>query len=283
MNPILNKKLSPYYNPQTCIVEWLDADSFICPKRLDIFVKYLYAKSIISGKDTEYYQKLYLAHIDAFGHFVEKDKIDKVGKTVFLERMDSMVKSIQKDGYNIESVIPYDIFGIAMDGAHRIAVSAALGIKVPAMQLHGVTNPSYDGQFFRDRLINLKCLDRITCEYAKWKDTCRLVYGTSHDESVVKTYGDIVNWKSIKRNGRIQKVFLVEPFDTKTFIELKNYPATSQCVSGVFNGDSDVYGFVEWLDIILSPVTYINYSRRIIILIQFLLFKVRCMIHNKRA
>lgn len=268
MDIILNRNLSPYYDVDTCFVEKREAKSFICPRRFDIFMKFLYAKALIENKDVDKYEQLYLSHIDAFGHFVEGDK-DKVGKDVFLQTFHHLVDTI-KDGYDQRAVIPFDVNGLAMDGGHRLGVAAALDMSIPAILLKGICNPIVDGQFFRDRLMDRKALDFATCEYAKYDKSTTIVVSACDKYQELQKSVQVVNWKGIKENGTYKRVYLVAgraQISDSVIIE-KREDVELKCKE-VFCGQRDMLSITNRLDAIFSASFYKSYLRRMYHIVNY--------------
>lgn len=93
--------------------------NLLMPERLDILIKYLYIQSYIENKDTKFYLDLYKKHI-ALRTGGEEDH--KKNLNDFVQEFNSLIKSIQENGFDKRYPIPVSIEnGIILNGAHRLA------------------------------------------------------------------------------------------------------------------------------------------------------------------
>lgn len=111
-----------------------NAKNLINHKRLDVIVKYLFAKEILEHNDytTDCYKDLYIRHIlmrtmgiepiDLKGNVSSKCKIDD-----YLESFNNLIQDIKNNGYDKDFPIPIANNGLLSNGAHRLAASLALG------------------------------------------------------------------------------------------------------------------------------------------------------------
>lgn len=108
--------------------------------RMDVVIRYLYAKDMLNGmKDSEnsrLYEKLILEvnrgnepvdHI-VMAYFTEY--VFKSGIGAFRDSFYALLLSMQKKGFQKEGFIPVDNQGRMINGAHRCAAALALGEKV---------------------------------------------------------------------------------------------------------------------------------------------------------
>lgn len=184
----------------------IDPLTFLNFRRLDIVIKYLYIKSIESAVDSQYYNRLYLAHIKAFNNYVEADNSGKVGPDKFIESFKTLYSKLKKVGFSDQFPIPLSRDGIPLDGAHRIACSMVLKNKVPSVSLDADT-PCFDYNFFKSRGLKNSYLDAAALEYAYLKPDTRavVIWPTAEGkqgklEHILKKYGDIVYFKEVYLN-----------------------------------------------------------------------------------
>jgi hypothetical protein len=114
----------------------------IGPSRLDIVVKYLYAKAYLMGDLTPEIKKLYRDHIefrtngieppDLFGESTHKHNLDDY-ESHFL----ALINSLVKNSFDTRYAIPITRNNNLGNGAHRLAASLALNIDVYAFYVDG--------------------------------------------------------------------------------------------------------------------------------------------------
>lgn len=203
----LNSNVSKMVTQPHYEVETVSALSFLTPNRIDIFIKYLYAKCLLEGRHNSFLKELYINHIKAFNHFVEADDSNKIGKESFLNSFNELVESIRSKGVDKGTIIPVNDDFIPVDGAHRIAIAAALGMDVQIVRLTTKGSYVFDCIFFENRGLDRAFLDFVSIEYAKFKDSVRVILvwpqAIGHDEelqSILTKSGTIINEKKIKLN-----------------------------------------------------------------------------------
>lgn len=177
---------------------------FFSGNRFDLTAKYIYASALNLGIEEIFAEELYLAHIKAFNGFVENDESQKIGKEAFLSSFRNLYESIKNDGVSKNSIIPLSKNGVPLDGAHRIAVAAALGKNISTVTLDA-ESPNYNYEFFQHRGLETKYLDFIATQYAKLKDNIFVVMvwpsaeGKENElQQILKEYGDIIYRKEMR-------------------------------------------------------------------------------------
>lgn len=116
---------------------------FLNPSRLDLVVKYMYAKSYLENNLTDEIRNLYVKHIQKRTGGIEP--IDIFGVTTYKystkDYEDSfilLIESLKKNGFDSAYPIPLYSNGIIGNGAHRISASIALGLDVYIYEVEGV-------------------------------------------------------------------------------------------------------------------------------------------------
>ncbi len=118
--------------------EQINAKKLFNYKRLDLVVKYLYAKELLEKEGNVYsttcYEDLYVRHIlmrnmgieppDIYGKVSNKQNIEDFDKN-----FKSLLLSVKNNGYNKNSPIPV-CGNLIANGAHRVAVCATLNMPV---------------------------------------------------------------------------------------------------------------------------------------------------------
>ena len=169
-------------------------DILLHQKRFDLMFKYLYAKN-----PTAYHRWMYVEHIRAFNGFHEmnpSDGIPKESEEDFVSSFDALISSLKKYEYSAESApIPVGPSGEIQDGAHRLAICAALGLSVR------LENCDADYLFDYRMLLRMKTpieiMDYGALEYVKLNPNAYIVNlqpvtSTEYDdvvESILNKYG----------------------------------------------------------------------------------------------
>lgn len=203
LNPHLLKFVSL---PAEMDVKLVPARSLLCKKnRFDLMFKYIYARAKICGNQSHFFKKCYLESIRVItnGTFVEGDGF-KTSSDDFLNRFDRLIDSMQKEGFLADaSVIPVNDQGECVDGAHRVAAAAALGLDVPVVVVNRYLDLSYN-RFKRSEM------SRTMLDYGllTWIETHEKLHvvnlhkcaeGREEDvEAILKRHGTIFGKKSIE-------------------------------------------------------------------------------------
>lgn len=159
--------------------------SYINPKKLltytrfDVVIKYLYAKSLKEGYNTEYFKEMYKEHLRLWNGFKEYDNPNKNNFESFDDAFKTILNSIKTGGFDTKiSKIPTHNGKYILNGAHRLA--AALVYDKPVFTFNGVNGR--DGmvdcgyKFFRNLGLSEKYCDRVAIEYSKLKKNTHMVF-----------------------------------------------------------------------------------------------------------
>ncbi len=120
-------------------VRCVQPKSLFSHNRLDLVVKYLYAKEILEKPFNDYckdvYKDLYIRHIlmRTMGEEPANadGKYEKISAEDYIKSFESLVESIKLNGFSSEYPIPFDTnTGLPQNGAHRLAAAAALDKEV---------------------------------------------------------------------------------------------------------------------------------------------------------
>ena len=113
---------------------------FIRDDRLDIVIRYLYAKDIHDGENDQTHRNLYHKFVDRQWNGQEptenyisayfSEYSIKRGTEAFDSSFISLVQSIKKEGFDRKYFVPVDRKGRLINGAHRIAAALACGVDV---------------------------------------------------------------------------------------------------------------------------------------------------------
>jgi hypothetical protein len=126
---------------------------------------------------TAYNHVAYLESIRAFNGGYEhcpSDGIPKNSLDDFINSFDKLIETIKRDGFDVtRGVIPIQKNGDISDGAHRLAICAALGINIEVE-----VNENHDAwlySFFLQRGMNKRIMDYGALEYVKLNPNAYIV------------------------------------------------------------------------------------------------------------
>lgn len=129
--------------------------SLITRRRADLAIKYRFFKNLIGGTD-ERANVVYDWHIQQrCKHRFERGlAMDGWKRTVADYRQAAvyLLENMQKNGFDSETPVPIDPYGELMNGSHRVACAAALGIKeIPIVRVQQPAwAPPWDIEWFVD-------------------------------------------------------------------------------------------------------------------------------------
>ena len=113
---------------------------FVSEDRLDIVIRYLYAKDIYEQAADEMHRNMYLKFVtqqwdeqEPTENYVSayfSEYTVKRGKEAFERSFIDLVRNMAEHGYKREHFVPVDQKGRLINGAHRIAAAMACGIDV---------------------------------------------------------------------------------------------------------------------------------------------------------
>ena len=181
-------------------------DLFLKQKRFDLIYKHLY----VQNQDNNFVRQAYLESIRAFNNFHEEepsDNIAKDGPVAFLSRFDALIKSFKKTGFDKSLAgIPVGVNGEIVDGAHRLAIAAALDCDVEIVE--SKRSDLYDYKFFQNNGMDTDIMDYGALEYVKLNPNAYIVnlqsiIDTKFDsqvEQILEKYGFIYYKKNVDIN-----------------------------------------------------------------------------------
>lgn len=208
----INPFISSLLNEAMYEVRWVDPFSLFTSDRVDILVKYLYAKSLIDNDDNKFLRDLYLSNIGVFNGFVEGDYSGKVGKTSYLNSFEGLLNEISTNGYDDNSIIPLNRDNIPFDGAHRVAIAMALNMKVPVITVPSASEVHCTFEYFQKRGQKPFELDYLVTQYARIVPNTYMVLvwpaAIGRDEEIEAILSDngIIAYKktvSLTKNGLV--------------------------------------------------------------------------------
>ena len=132
--------------------------AIICSLRLDVFIKIMYAQSILRNDPPtllEKFKSMYREHLHKWNNFKEYDEKKKILKSKFEEFDDSfneIIKSIKLEGFDNKKSCVY--IGnhqgriVLINGSHRVAIALILKKSVHAVyKKYGIIDASWNGKF----------------------------------------------------------------------------------------------------------------------------------------
>lgn len=149
-------------------VEWIEAKDLIIPQRLDLTAKYLLASDYLKHTFNSEIKELYIAHLSAltYGTYTECGKESyKNTKDAYIKIFYKLIDSLAMEGVDAKkSIIPVGKRNVILDGAHRVAASAALGLKVPIVRFSRFYE-EMDENFLRSRYLDEKYIATLLYYY----------------------------------------------------------------------------------------------------------------------
>jgi hypothetical protein len=145
----------------------------LTPQRLDILPRYRYAHSIINKLPPNW-------GLNVYREFLEKSCLDsgysEDGKNSFFDYLNSynmLLHSVLSDGFDPEISSVQVQENQLVNGAHRTAISLAIGKSLPAIEVSGKKIP--DNNFHKMKSLGLSesILDDILLSYAELKNSFR--------------------------------------------------------------------------------------------------------------
>lgn len=201
----------------------------ISPKRFDLMAKYIYIKFKAKKINTSFYYDLYHEHMKTFNNCWEypgtKTKIKD-----FITAFDSLIHSIEKDGFNKNFPIPVGINNLIINGAHRLMVCYYYN-KTPFFIREKKLATSYNYMFFLDRK-QFPNLDRfysdyMALQYVKLNPNirCMIMYPNIYHyknleniKQIIKQYGYLYYEKEIDLNEQGQNNLIKELYRGERWI-----------------------------------------------------------------
>ena len=134
-------------------MEKVNSIELINHTRFDVIIKYMYAKAITEGYDTEYFREIYKEHIRLWNGFKEYNNPEKNSFEAFDRIFKELIQVIGKVGF-VKSIsqIPVHNNIYPLNGAHRLASALATNRYVYTTEgINGV-----DGQFNDTKMRGMK-------------------------------------------------------------------------------------------------------------------------------
>ena len=144
------------------------------PGRFDLMIKYLYAAAKLNklpGRgDIQWLRKLFIEQRRYLNNFHEANYPDFSTGEQFIDAFDKLIEVCSSSTDERLSTIPVYEDNTPIDGAHRIAVLAALDREVTLVRFrkkYPRTNFTFDYQFFRRKGLPLEYSDYTALEYVR--------------------------------------------------------------------------------------------------------------------
>lgn len=148
------------------------SDLLFNPARFDLMIKYLYAATKLGREqgDLTWLRELFVEQRRYLNNFREANYSGFTTGEQFVEAFDRLIEVCTSSTDPRLATIPVHEDLTPVDGAHRIAVLAALGKEVtlvPFRKKHPRTNYTYDYLFFRRKGMPLEYTDYTALEYVR--------------------------------------------------------------------------------------------------------------------
>ncbi|CAH7141426.1 conserved hypothetical protein [Vibrio chagasii] len=158
-----------YLLKSTYKVVEVPAKDLITSERLDIAIKFRYAKHLIENNSDIYSLTLYREHLKVISNntYIEPGDQNKSGIDDYIAAFKALISSVKNNGFEASnSLIPLGDNNVPLDGAHRIAIAAALNLNVNCLRFN-IPGQIYDTYFFKSRFTNDNLLNEFFLEYVK--------------------------------------------------------------------------------------------------------------------
>ncbi|GJM07768.1 MAG: hypothetical protein DHS20C11_00440 [Lysobacteraceae bacterium] len=143
----------------------MDPSALLCPSRLDIAAKYVYAQARLRGQPSAWARHIYSEHIRAFNDFHEADG-SKSNEQGFVDAFDALIDSIKVSGFDDDrGPIPLAKDQIIFNGAHRLAACLASHSKLTAIEFPQHQADRYNYAYFERRGLPADVLEAMALQY----------------------------------------------------------------------------------------------------------------------
>jgi hypothetical protein len=233
----------------------------VTPFRFDLVIKYMYAKSILKGYQTDYFKRVYKDHLRVWNGFKEYDNPNKNSFESFDQEFQKIINSIKTEGFDSNiSEVPILEDKFIVNGAHRVAAALALKKDVAVKPS---TSPQ-DGQkdcswinLFKGLGLSEKICDQVAIEYAKLKGNTYVVtlFPTTNGEyqkaiDVINKYGNIIYYKRLDLKKHAPLNLMRELYVGESWAggPENNWVGFRQKQALCYTNDSPTYAFLIELD-----------------------------------
>jgi GR25 family glycosyltransferase involved in LPS biosynthesis len=234
----------------------IDPLVFVNSSRFDILAKYIYARLLLTNRDTKYGEDIYYNHLKVWNDCKYGD--GKNGIEEYTSSFKSLLKSIQENGFDPnKSKINTTEGGMLLNGGHRVA-SCLVFDKPICFQTGGEGQAHVDYNYFKNKNdflgggLEEKYCDSIALEYSKIKpDTfIATIFPSAQGdlaeaEKIIKNNSDIFYSKKVSLNSTgalnlMRQMYCREPWTGSID---NGYPGLKEKASLCFNngGEATVY------------------------------------------
>ncbi len=165
-------------------------------QRADIMAKYIYAKHRMWGTSCEFGTMLYFRHLDVWNNFYEDDP-PKRNFTDYFNAFNSLLDSMDLNGFDPMYPVPLDHGGVICNGAHRLTACLLYNKKVVVKRCSDIRD--YGFNFFQNLKLETKYLNAMALQYCELKPNCHVMVifpcATGYEqeiEEIISSYANIV-------------------------------------------------------------------------------------------
>ena len=246
---IRTKKTYNRIIPNKSALELMNANRF------DIAAKTLYAKNKIRNINTPFHKELYLQHLKVWNNF-EEMKPAKKGQQEFLNSFDSILTSIETNGFDKQqSKIPV-LMGTPINGAHRVA-SCIILEKTPEIYEADISEGQYlcNYEYFKNKTnfvstgLEDKYLDEMALEFCRNKDNLYTIsLFPSHDQKIedtlflIQQQYNVIYKKQVSLNDNGKKNYIHNLYYGENWIGPKSlkYPGVIEKTNYCFSNGNEI-------------------------------------------
>ena len=194
--------------------------------RIDVIIKYMYAKSILQSYNTSYYKQIYKQHLKVWNGFKEKDNPNKQTFEAFDTTFKNIITSINLNGFDSNiSNIPI-LNNSVLNGAHRLAACLATNNNIHCIPgVDGLDGCSIcDFNYLTRKGLDTKYTDRVAIEYTKLKHNTYMCFlfpvadiDPRQSINILNSLGNIIHLKQLDLNyvgvfNLMRELYLDEPW-----------------------------------------------------------------------
>lgn len=182
----------------------INTNELLNRKRLDLIVKYLYAKDILEEPDNLYskdtYKDLYIRHIlmRTGGITSSLETLQKQCVDDYCKEYKTLIYKMKEKGFDKNFPVEVTTDGLISNGAHRIAAAMALGLNTEIITKN--TGYSWDFNWFCENGFNTEDKQRILKGFVDLKSENCIIFVVwnplfkylDNAKSIINKYFDIV-------------------------------------------------------------------------------------------
>jgi len=189
----------------------IPSSNLISHTRFDVIIKFLFARSVLTGYKTSFYRDMYREHLRVWNGFEEYNNLNKNSYEKYEECFLNLINDIGSSGFDKKiSTIPVVDRKYILNGSHRLAAALAHNKEVWCHDGVNVRDGQLvcDYKMFKQLSLNEEYMDQTAIEYCKLKPNTYVVClfpivnnKLSEVYNILRSNGDIFYSKQITLNA----------------------------------------------------------------------------------